>query len=95
MKLQNSVKTAIVHDLGFGKTFLHFWYANNRGRGGNNVTIIKSSNKNRSALSKDQKNKLSIIKTSAWRGNVNFSKRVIRLLNYIPENQIKIIKQYS
>lgn len=61
-------------DLGNGE-FLHFWYANNKGRGSNNCTIIRSKSP-RAYCSKAQENVIAIVKTSAWAGNVNFSKAV-------------------
>jgi hypothetical protein len=70
-KLQNGIKSV---DIGNGE-FLHFWYANNKGRGDNNCTIIRSTSK-RAALSAKQENVLSKVLTSAWAGNVNFSEHV-------------------
>lgn len=55
--------------------FLHFWYANNKNRGCDNVTIIRSTAP-RASMSKNQDNKISFARTSAWRGIVNFSKSV-------------------
>jgi hypothetical protein len=71
MKTTNGIKTM---DLGNGE-FLHFWYANNRGRGTNNCTIIRTTAP-RAYCSKKQENIIAIVKTSAWAGNVNFSKSV-------------------
>jgi len=58
------------------KQYLYFWYANSKGRGSNNCTIILSSDKNRASMSKNQKDIISIVKTSSWSGNVNFSNYV-------------------
>lgn len=55
--------------------FLHFWYANNKGRGNNNCTIIRST-KLRSSVSAKQGGFIAQARTSSWRGNVNFSKSV-------------------
>lgn len=55
--------------------FLHFWYANNAGRGDDNCTIIRSTAP-RAAMSAKQSDILSSTRASAWRGQVNFSKQV-------------------
>jgi hypothetical protein len=60
-------------------TFLHFWYANNRGRGDNNCTIIRSTDP-RASLSAKQTGIIATALTSSWRGQVNFSKEVQRTL---------------
>lgn len=60
-------------------TFLHFWYANNAGRGDNNCTIIRSTDA-RAALSAKQTGVIATTLTSSWRGNVNFSREVQRAL---------------
>lgn len=60
-------------------TYLHFFYANNKGRGNNNCTIIHSSNPSRMGESRNQINdagQMSYTYTSSWHGHVNFSKRV-------------------
>lgn len=59
--------------------YLHFWYANNAGRGSNNCTIIRSTAP-RAPTSKAQTNVLAKTTTSAWRGQVNLSDRVEREL---------------
>ena len=56
-------------------SFLHFWYANNKGRGGSNCTIIRSTEP-RASISKNQNGVIAACKTSAWSGKVNFSKAV-------------------
>ena len=71
MKLTNGIKTL---DLGNGE-FLHFWYANNKGRGKNNCTIIRSTAP-RAKASNDQNNVIARVTTSAWAGNVNYSHTV-------------------
>lgn len=71
MKLQKGIKTL---DLGNGEK-LHFWYANNRGNGDSNVTIARST-ADRAACASKQPDIISITKTSAWAGNVNYSKSV-------------------
>lgn len=53
-------------------SFLHFWYANNKGRGNNNCTIIRSTAP-RAGVSAKQSNIISSTRTSSWRGSVNFS----------------------
>lgn len=57
--------------------FLHFWYANNKGRGRDNVTIVKSASSCRAATSKKQSDVILTTTTSAWRGQVNMSKRIM------------------
>ena len=54
---------------------LHFWYANNKGRGDDNCTIIRST-KPRAATSAAQEEIIAQTRTSSWRGHVNFSKEV-------------------
>lgn len=61
--------------------YLHFWYANNRGRGTDNCTIIRSTCPNRANRSARQENVDIKCKTSSWAGNVNFSKSVQKQLN--------------
>jgi hypothetical protein len=56
--------------------YLHFWYANNSGRGRDNCTIILSDTDKRFAKSSDQLGCLGKTTTSAWSGQVNFSKKV-------------------
>lgn len=56
-------------------TYLHFWYANNKGRGRNNCTIIRSSVP-RAATSAKQTDVIASTTTSAWAGNVNFSRNI-------------------
>ena len=70
-KLQNGIKTL---NLDNGQ-FLHFWYANNKGRGDNNCTIVRTTAA-RSTTSAKQTYVISKTQTSAWAGNVNFSKSV-------------------
>jgi len=69
MKLAIGVKTV---DLGGGE-YLHFWYANNAGRGCSNCTIIRSRSPARAICAKKQADVISQVKTSAWKGHVNFS----------------------
>jgi len=56
-------------------THLYFWYANNRGRGRDNCTIIRSTD-SRAARSAKQAGVIAVTKTGSWRGKVNFSTRV-------------------
>lgn len=59
--------------------YLHFWYANNQGRGNNNCTIVRTHNKLRMDTSQkqiDDECSIRYIRTSAWRGDVNFSAAV-------------------
>lgn len=56
-------------------SFLHFWYANNAGRGDNNCTIIRSTEP-RAVVSAKQTSVIATALTSSWKGNVNFSKHV-------------------
>ena len=66
-------------DIGNGE-YLHFWYANNKGRGDNNCTIIRSRTSVRAALSRNQDEVIASTLTSSWAGNVNFSAAVRRYL---------------
>ena len=54
-------------------TYLHFWYANNAGRGGDNGTIIRSKSAERASTSAGQNDVISKTQTSSWSGKVNFS----------------------
>lgn len=59
--------------------FLHFYYANNKGRGADNCSIIKTTNPQRLGNEKSQINDdgtISNTRTSSWAGNVNFSNAV-------------------
>lgn len=58
---------------------LHFWYANNAGKSGQNVTIIKTTAP-RASMSRNQKNVITKTTTGHFRGNVNFSKSVQNIL---------------
>lgn len=78
MKLEHAPKTV---ELENGEK-LHFWYANNKGNSGCNVTIIKSTSP-RASMSRNQKNAIRIIKAGHFRGHVNFSKSV---QNYLEVN---------
>jgi len=53
------------------------WWANNKGRGKDNCTLmVVPDGTKRASLSRDQKNVLTQTRTSSWRGSVNLSKRV-------------------
>lgn len=54
---------------------IHFWYANNKGRGSNNCTIIRSRD-DRAVTSAKQTGVFSKTQTSSWAGHVNFSKHI-------------------
>jgi len=69
--------------------YLHFWYANNKGRGSDNCTIVKSSDENRAIFSKLQQDAIEMTRTSSWKGKVNFSSYVQKELN-INENDLII-----
>lgn len=56
---------------------LHFWYSNNAGRGRDNCTIIRSHSNTRTDRSANQTDVVHIVRTSAWSGRVNFSRRVM------------------
>jgi hypothetical protein len=71
MELQRGIKTMLLEN----GEMLHFWYANNAGNGDCNVTIIRSSEP-RVELSAKQTGIIASTKTSAWKGYVNFSKKV-------------------
>jgi len=72
MKLANGIKSMQIEN----GEFLYFWYANNKGRGDNNVTIIRSKSPIRASVSAKQNEVISSTLTSAWAGNVNFSAAV-------------------
>ena len=76
VKIGHAPKTVALED----GTFLHFWYANNKGRGRDNCTIILSSQAERAAKSADQIGLIRITTTSSWAGNVNFSEAVRKRL---------------
>jgi hypothetical protein len=65
-------------DLGNGE-FIYFWYSNNRGRGTDNCTIIRSSAP-RASMSARQSAVIAKTFTSAWAGKVNFSAAVKKAL---------------
>jgi O-glycosyl hydrolase len=71
MKIEHSPKTIKLNG-----DYLHFWYANNKGRGTNNCTICRSTCQERASISKNQKEVTHMCKTSSWAGNVNFSRKV-------------------
>lgn len=71
IEIGHSPKTVQLAD----ETKLHFWYANNKGRGRDNCTIIRSSSP-RAETSAKQENVIAFSRTSHWAGNVNFSKKV-------------------
>jgi hypothetical protein len=75
MKLPHAPKT-VKTDAGY----LHFWYANNTGRGSSNCTIILSSSPDRASMSAKQSEVISSVQTSAWAGKVNFSKTIQKSL---------------
>ncbi len=63
-----------------GKKLLAYW-ANNKGRGRNNCTlIIVDRDYPRPAKSVDVEEYFSQTQTSSWAGNVNLSKRVLNIL---------------
>jgi hypothetical protein len=76
MKIGFAPKTVEVGD----GTYLHFWYANNKGRGNNNCTIARSRLSERAWAYRLQDEIVFACCTSSWRGNVNFSKSVQRYL---------------
>lgn len=57
--------------------YLHCWFSNNRGRGSDNCTIIKSGSPERATTSKKQSDVMVLITTSAWKGKINLSKIVL------------------
>ncbi len=69
MKLEHAPKTVEFPPTGW----LHFWYANNGGRGADNCTIVLSSSRVRAGVSAKQTGVISKTRTSSWRGKVNFS----------------------
>jgi hypothetical protein len=53
------------------------WWANNKGRGSSNCTLmVVPPNTPRAAHSRDQTNVETSTLTSSWRNNVNLSRRV-------------------
>jgi hypothetical protein len=59
-----------------GKKLLAYW-ANNRGRGTNNCTlIVVDAGDERPSMSRDVIECYAVTCTSSWAGNVNLSKRV-------------------
>jgi len=76
-KLQHAPKTV---SLTSGE-YLHFWYANNIGRGTDNCTIIRSTSAERAAASLKQTEVIATVRTSAWNGKVNFSANIQSALN--------------
>jgi len=62
--------------------YLHFYYANNRGRGDSNCSIILTTNPQRVGTTKKQiaAGYEAVATTSSWNGKVNFSLRIQRLL---------------
>ena len=76
-KTLNGIKTATLSN----GNRLFFWYANNRGRGGNNVTIAYCpANAVRAYQAAKQQHVIAITRTSGWRGNVNLSQIVLARL---------------
>jgi hypothetical protein len=73
-----SPKTVALED----GTNLHFWYANNAGRSGDNCTIIRSGSP-RAEKSANQENVIARTRTSSWKGQVNFSKEAQKALGII------------
>ena len=72
MKITNGIKSMPLKN----GEFLYFWYANNKDRGDNNVTIIRSGSAIRASVSAKQTDIVSSTLTSGWAGNVNFSAAV-------------------
>lgn len=60
--------------------YLHFWYANNRNRGTDNVTVVRSTTAIRAPTAKQQTENLADTRTCGWRGHVNLSRAVLRYL---------------
>jgi len=78
MRLMTGIQSMKLND----GSFLYFWYANNKGRGSDNCTIIRSTAL-RAAMSAKQTDVIARIRTSAWRGQVNFSREVQRALGIL------------
>jgi hypothetical protein len=85
MKTLSEIKQQIRNERGIKKIelaendYLYFFYANNKGRGSDNCTIVRS-NKERARCTKDQTGIMRITRTGAWRGFVNFSYAVAEKL---------------
>ncbi len=82
LQIGHSPKTVKIND----NLYLHFFYANNKGRGSNNCTIVKSSNPVRMATSAkqfDDDGGYCTVKTSSWAGNVNFSRYIQQELGIV------------
>jgi len=68
-----------------GNQLFAYW-ANNRGRGSNNCTLlVVPANEQRPIFSRDVKNIIANTRTSSWRGHVNLSAAVC--------NELGITKQ--
>lgn len=76
MKIPFAPKTLLINDC----IYLHFYYANNAGRGTDNCSIIATSNKTRTGNVKSQLNVgyVNHVRTSSWRGKINYSIKRIR-----------------
>lgn len=69
--IENGIKTMKLEN----GEYLHFWYANNKNRGRNNCTIIRSTDE-RAAVSARQTDVISKTTTRSWKGYANLSKEV-------------------
>lgn len=76
--MKNGIKTIKLEN----GEYLHFWYANNKGRGTDNCTIIRSTSTERATMSRKQTGVVIMVRTSAFHGKINFSRRVWAELGY-------------
>ena len=67
-------------------TYLHFWWANNKGRGKDNLTIVRTVNKERLKTSKQQKDYgfIATIRASSWKGSIYLSEGTLKRLGIDP-----------
>ena len=89
MKIPFAPKTLLINDC----IYLHFYYANNAGRGTNNCSIIATSNKTRTGNVKSQLDAgyIAYETTSQWNGSVNYSiKRIRERMNIDVKTLVKI-----
>jgi hypothetical protein len=76
------IKTTIgvkTHSIG-AMGYLHFWYANNKNRGTENVTVVWSLEAHRAPTAKQQAKQVATTRTCGWRGHVNLSRAVVARL---------------
>lgn len=73
-------------------TAIHFWYANNRGRGNCNLTIVHSRSKNRAVKAAQQEETIAVTRASSWMGNVCLSAKILSNLGVARDELLDSIK---